>query len=169
MRCEFEYRIKKKSPTRVSRSFRTESITKYTLTTINTCWEATQRVMMAKLTRLTHKIAIQPQLVAESCTIWVVASGGQSGNYWIHHRRLVRVVKYMGLRWVSRGACIILIGVGGGDLSVNTLLLDWEEDDLMAVSCMDLLGGGGGVLIMVSLVDMGIVWTEPPRSVQFVS
>jgi hypothetical protein len=39
----------------VSRSFRTESITKYTLTTINTLWEATQRVMAAKLTRLTHK------------------------------------------------------------------------------------------------------------------
>jgi hypothetical protein len=37
--------------------------------TINTCWEATQRVMAAKLTRLTHKIAIQLHLVAESCTI----------------------------------------------------------------------------------------------------
>jgi hypothetical protein len=43
-------------------------ITKYKLTTINT-WEATQRVMAAKLTRLTHKIAIQLHLVAESCTI----------------------------------------------------------------------------------------------------
>jgi hypothetical protein len=53
----------------VSRSFGTESITKYTLTTINTRWEATQRVMAAKLTRLTHKIAIQLHLVAESCTI----------------------------------------------------------------------------------------------------
>jgi hypothetical protein len=30
-------------------------IMKYTLTTINTCWEATQRVTAAKLTRLTHK------------------------------------------------------------------------------------------------------------------
>jgi hypothetical protein len=36
---------------------------------INTRWEATQRVMAAKLTRLTHKIAIQLHLVAESCTI----------------------------------------------------------------------------------------------------
>jgi hypothetical protein len=53
----------------VSKSFRTESITKYTLTTINTRWEATQRVMAVKLTRLTHKIAIQLHLVAESCTI----------------------------------------------------------------------------------------------------
>jgi hypothetical protein len=34
----------------------------------NTRWEATQRVMAAKLTRLTHKIAIQLHLVAESCT-----------------------------------------------------------------------------------------------------
>jgi hypothetical protein len=33
------------------------------------CWEATQRVMAAKLTRLTHTIAIQLHLVAESCTI----------------------------------------------------------------------------------------------------
>jgi hypothetical protein len=31
---------------------------KYTLTTINTRSEATQRVMAAKLTRLTHKIAV---------------------------------------------------------------------------------------------------------------
>jgi hypothetical protein len=41
-------------------------ITKYTLTKINTRWEAKQRVMVAKLTRLTHKIAIQLHLVAES-------------------------------------------------------------------------------------------------------
>jgi hypothetical protein len=38
-------------------------------TTINTSWEATQRVIVAKLTRLTHKIAIKLHLVAESCTI----------------------------------------------------------------------------------------------------
>jgi hypothetical protein len=53
----------------VSKSFRTESIRKYTLTTIITRWEATQRVMAANLSRLTHKIAIQLHLVAESCTI----------------------------------------------------------------------------------------------------
>jgi hypothetical protein len=53
----------------VSKSFRTESITKYTLTFGITRWEAIQRVMEAKLTRLTHKIAIQLHLVAESCTI----------------------------------------------------------------------------------------------------
>jgi len=33
------------------------------------CWEATQRVTAAKLTRLTHKIAIQLHVVAESFTI----------------------------------------------------------------------------------------------------
>jgi hypothetical protein len=52
----------------VSKSSRTESITKYTLITISTRWEATQRVMAANLTRLTHKISIQLHLVAESCT-----------------------------------------------------------------------------------------------------
>jgi ABC-type proline/glycine betaine transport system permease subunit len=45
-------------------------ITKYTLTTINTRWEVTQRVMEAKLTRLTHKIFIQLHLVAESSNIY---------------------------------------------------------------------------------------------------
>jgi len=49
--------------------FRTDSITKYTRTIINTRWEAKQRVMSAKLTRLTHKIVIQRHLVAESSTI----------------------------------------------------------------------------------------------------
>jgi len=41
----------------VSKSFWTELIMKYTLTTINT-QGATQRVMVAKLIRLTHKIVI---------------------------------------------------------------------------------------------------------------
>jgi hypothetical protein len=54
----------------VSKSFRSESITKYTLTTINTRWETTKRVMAEKFTRLTHKIAIQLHLVAESCTTY---------------------------------------------------------------------------------------------------
>jgi hypothetical protein len=53
----------------VSKNFRTKSTTKYTLTTINTRWEATQRVMAAKLTRLTHKIAIQLHLVTENSII----------------------------------------------------------------------------------------------------
>jgi hypothetical protein len=54
----------------ISKTFRTESIKKWTAITINTRrWEATRRVMAAKLTRLTHKIAIPLHLVAESCTI----------------------------------------------------------------------------------------------------
>jgi hypothetical protein len=48
--------------------FQDQVITKYMLTTINT-QEATQRVMVAKLTRLTHKIVIQLHLEAQSCTI----------------------------------------------------------------------------------------------------
>jgi hypothetical protein len=53
----------------VSKSFRTESVTKYTLTFGVTRREATQRVIAAELTRLTHKIAIQLHLLSESCTI----------------------------------------------------------------------------------------------------
>jgi hypothetical protein len=70
----------------VSKSFRTESITKYMLTTINTRQEATQMVMAAKLTRLTHKLVIQLHLVAESLPFAVLAPGGQCGNFWIHPR-----------------------------------------------------------------------------------
>jgi hypothetical protein len=44
--------------------------------------------MAAKLARLTHKIAIQLHLVAESCTICSSRSGGQSGNFLIHPRKL---------------------------------------------------------------------------------
>jgi hypothetical protein len=39
--------------------------------------------MAAKLTRVTHKIVIQLHPVADSCTIWILAPGGQSGNFWI--------------------------------------------------------------------------------------
>jgi hypothetical protein len=53
----------------VSKSFRTESIAKYMPTFGITRTVATQSVMAAKLTRLTHKIAIQLHLVAESSTI----------------------------------------------------------------------------------------------------
>jgi hypothetical protein len=48
----------------VSKSYRTESITKYTLTFGISHWEAIERVMVAKLTTLIHKIAIQLHLVA---------------------------------------------------------------------------------------------------------
>jgi hypothetical protein len=40
--------------------------------------------MAAKLIRLTHKIAIQLHLVAESLPLTVLAPGGNSGNFWIH-------------------------------------------------------------------------------------
>jgi hypothetical protein len=65
----------------VSKSFRTESITKYTLT-----FGITQRVMAAKLTRLTHKIAIQLHLVADSCTICSSRSRRSVWKIWIHPR-----------------------------------------------------------------------------------
>jgi hypothetical protein len=74
-----------------SKSFRTQSIKKYTLTTINTRLEATQRVMAATITRLTHKVAIQLHLVAESCTICSSGSRGQSGNFWIHPRMSLKL------------------------------------------------------------------------------
>jgi hypothetical protein len=54
----------------VSKRFRTESMSKYMVTTINTHSEATQRATAEKLNRLTHKIAIQLHLVAETCTIY---------------------------------------------------------------------------------------------------
>jgi hypothetical protein len=47
----------------------------------NTRWEATQRVMAAKLTRLTHKIAIQLHLVAESPR-WPVRELLDTPSYW---------------------------------------------------------------------------------------
>jgi hypothetical protein len=41
----------------------------YKGTTTNTRWEATQRIMAAKLPRMTHRMMIQLHLVAESYTI----------------------------------------------------------------------------------------------------
>jgi hypothetical protein len=42
--------------------------------------------MAAKLTRLTHEIAIQLNLLAENCTICSSRSRRQSGNFWLHPR-----------------------------------------------------------------------------------
>jgi len=42
--------------------------------------EAIQKVMAAKLTRLTHKIAIQVHIVTESCTICSFSSGRPVGK-----------------------------------------------------------------------------------------
>jgi hypothetical protein len=38
-----------------------------------------------KLTRLTHKIAIQLRLVTENCTIYNSSSRWPSGNFWIQY------------------------------------------------------------------------------------
>jgi hypothetical protein len=51
----------------VSESFRTELINMLTFDITRRCF--IQRVMAAKLTRLSHKIAIQLHLLAENCTI----------------------------------------------------------------------------------------------------
>jgi hypothetical protein len=51
-----------------------------TRTTINTRWEATQSVMAAKLTRLTHKITIQLHVIAGNCTICSSRSGRLVGK-----------------------------------------------------------------------------------------
>jgi len=59
----------------ISKSFRTESIMKYKLTFGITRCCPLQRVMAAKLTRLTHKIAMRLLLVSESCNIAVLAPG----------------------------------------------------------------------------------------------
>jgi len=49
--------------------------------------QATQRVMVAKLIRLTHKIAIDLHAVAECCTTYSFRSRRpQSGNFWIQPR-----------------------------------------------------------------------------------
>jgi hypothetical protein len=53
----------------VPKSFRTELVMKYKLTTIKTHSKATQMVMVAKLTILTHKIALELHLVAEGYTV----------------------------------------------------------------------------------------------------
>jgi len=73
----------------VSKSFWTESIMKYT--TINIHWEVTQRVMAAKLTRLTLKIVIKLHLVTENCTIFSSHSRQPIQKLWIHPHRWNRI------------------------------------------------------------------------------
>jgi hypothetical protein len=60
----------------ISRSFRSESIKKYMLTTTNIHWEATQRVMAAEFSRLNNKIAIQLHLVAENLPLALLLPDG---------------------------------------------------------------------------------------------
>jgi hypothetical protein len=78
----------------ISKSFRKESIKKYTLTFGITRSEATQRVMAAKLTRLTHKIVTQLLLVADSCTICSTRSRRQDRKLLVTLSQILRV-------WVS--------------------------------------------------------------------
>jgi hypothetical protein len=59
-------------------------ITKYTLTFGITRWKVAQRVMAAKLTRLTHKIAIQLTYWQRAVPFAVLAPVGQFNNFWIH-------------------------------------------------------------------------------------
>jgi hypothetical protein len=101
----------------VSKSFRTESLTKYTLATINTRWEATRMVIGANLTRLTHKVAIQLHLVAESCTICSSRS-----------RRLVRklldTLSYVTNRKLILPYCALVVFSG---IHNALLLLHWPQ------------------------------------------
>jgi hypothetical protein len=84
----------------VSKSFRTESITKYMLTFGTTRWEATQRVVAAKLTRLTHKMAIQLRLVAESCAICSSRSRLPVRNLLDTPSYSLHPLKFCFLRWL---------------------------------------------------------------------
>jgi hypothetical protein len=68
----------------VSRSFGTDSLTTYMFTFGITRWQA--RVMAAKLTRLTHKIAIQLHLMAESSKICSSRSRRPVPKIWIQPR-----------------------------------------------------------------------------------
>jgi len=43
-------------------------------------------VIAAKLTRLTHKIALQLHVFQRAILFAVLAPGGQSGNFWMHPR-----------------------------------------------------------------------------------
>jgi len=53
--------------------------------------------MAAKLTRLTHKLAIHLQLWQRAVSFAVFAAGEQSGNFWIHPRNL----NVLGHRYIS--------------------------------------------------------------------
>jgi hypothetical protein len=85
--------VKRTSYESVSKSFRTESIRKYTLITISTRWEATQRVIAAKLTRLTHKILIQLHLAAQSYTICSSRSRRPVRKLRIHPRMTLLIMQ----------------------------------------------------------------------------
>jgi hypothetical protein len=70
--------------------------------------------MAAKLTTLTHKIAMQLLLVAESCTICVIVPGGQSGNVWIQ-ARMVNMWKEI--------SCLVKISLGFINFPADDILV----------------------------------------------
>jgi hypothetical protein len=76
-------------------------IRKYMLTIVNTRWEATQRVMEAKLTRLNHKIAIKVLLVGKICTIC-------SSRTWWPVRKLLDTPSYA---WVTLSPSVIITNI----------------------------------------------------------
>ena len=66
--------------------------------TLNTHWEATERVMAAKLIRLTQKIKMLLNTVAETTPLALLSPNGKFENFWIHlhtHNRLHQTCK----RW----------------------------------------------------------------------
>jgi hypothetical protein len=89
----------------VSKGFRTDLITKYTLTTINTHWEATQSVMTTKLTILTQKIAIKLHLVAESCLQFSLQTFGYTLVYCSFWKDLEKLQHHMIQVWYRVPSC----------------------------------------------------------------
>jgi hypothetical protein len=132
----------------VCRSFQTELIMKYMLTTINTCWEATQSVMVVKLTRLTHKIVIQVHLVSESCTICSSRSsqpvwklfGCTPVYYSYFHTAGISLSVYMGrIMWVQRKihGCWLYVSCISFDVKGSLCVFSklWHEGNIF---CSDL-------------------------------
>jgi hypothetical protein len=79
---------------------------------INTYWEATQGIIAAKVTRLTHRIAIQLHLVAESCTIC------SSRSRW-PVRKLLDTPLYVSLLTLNSTCLYINIALSATDVSAD--------------------------------------------------
>jgi hypothetical protein len=104
-------------------------ITKYALTTINTRWQATQRVMAVKLTRLTHNIAIHLYLVAESCFICSSRSRRPV-------RKLLDTVSYLGLGPVIQFCMVSDKKPGKVAQSVMWLTIGWKTGVWLVAGAM---------------------------------
>jgi len=64
-------------------------------------------VMVAKLTRLTHKIAIHLHLMQRAVTFAVLVPGSQFGNFWVHPRINHPVLSYNSLSFPSFGGSAV--------------------------------------------------------------